>query len=144
LFDIADVYRKLNPRTLSDAVLKYTGKPHDSAHSADGDVKACVDVLHGMFEVHSELIGKNIDSAIEYVSDTFKIVDVSRKLTINDKGQIVFNFGKSKGVPVLDDIGYADWMLRQSWITPNTRYFLEKELGILEQKEKNKPTDLPF
>jgi DNA polymerase-3 subunit epsilon len=38
-------------------------------------------------------------------------VDYARKLMRNDKGEIVFAFGKNRGKRVLDDPGYAEWML---------------------------------
>ena len=42
-------------------------------------------------------------------------VDRAGKLAFNSAGQVVYNFGENKGVPVLTAPSYANWMLKQNF-----------------------------
>lgn len=125
--DLSDIYKKKNPRSLSAAFKDYTGEEHTSAHTASGDIEACIKIFDCMVEVHSD-IGSTIDEIHAFAVDGFKVVDVSRKLSKNDDGEIIFNIGKAKGQLVKDDIGFAEWMLSQNWITLNTAWYIKEEL----------------
>ena len=53
------------------------------------------------------------------------LVDYARKLTYNEKAEIVFNFGKNKGKPVVEDRSYARWMCKEDFPL-DTKKHLEK------------------
>jgi len=56
-------------------------------------------------------------------------VDFAGRMIYNEKGVEVFNFGKYKGIPVLDvlhrDPGYYSWILNSDF-TLNTKAMLTK------------------
>ena len=55
-------------------------------------------------------IGTTLEELHAY-SNSDTIVDYARKLKRNENGEIVYAFGKNRGKPILDDPGYAEWML---------------------------------
>lgn len=109
IIDVYVLYMSLNPRTLEAAVKQYCGRGHDQAHSAHADAKAAFDVLFGMLKHHPELPRAVPDLAA--LTTPEGRVDVAGKLVRNAAGEVCYNFGQHKGVPVVDEPDYAEWML---------------------------------
>ena len=60
------------------------------------------------------------------------------RLTYNEKGEIVFNFGKHKGKRVIDERDYARWMYQQDFPL-DTKKHLEKifkEFDAVQESSK--------
>ena len=131
--DISDIYRLLNPRTLSAAVMHYLGRDHDGAHSAEADTTATFELLQAMIHgpLSQFLAGKAELSSEELfcpagLSDfgdglhhgrvrTIRI-DPLGKLVRNEQGAIVWSFGKYAGNPVAQtDSGFINWVLNKDF-----------------------------
>lgn len=131
MLDVCDIHKFLNPRSLAAAYLQYMGIPLENAHRASADTEATISVFEKQLEAHPEL-GGSVDEAEKVMSQNYKIVDVSRKLTRNDEGQVIYNIGASRGIRVKSEPSFGQWMLKQQWCTPNTAYHLRKELDLPE------------
>ena len=109
LIDVQVIYHRKEERTLAAAYKFYCSKSLEGAHDAEADVRATLEVFREQLERYDD-IGRTIDDLHRY-SNSDMIVDYARKLMRNEKGEIVYAFGKNRGKPVLDDPGYAEWML---------------------------------
>lgn len=116
--DVQKIFFRKEPRTLEAALKFYCGKEHDTAHSALGDVRATYDVLLGQLSRYPDL-ENNVDFLAEYTAQDKKFVDSTGRMIYNDKGEIVFSFGKYEGRRA-DDVlincpGYYDWIMKSDF-----------------------------
>lgn len=113
LIDVQTIYHKLEPRTLSAAYRFYCGKDLEAAHSADADTQATLDVLEAMLDHYPDQLQNDMDSLAEFARFN-RNVDMSGQIILNDDGVEVFNFGKYKGMSVVEvfkrDPSYYKWM----------------------------------
>ena len=109
LVDVQVIYHRKEERTLAAAYKFYCSKNLEGAHDAGADVRATLEVFKKQLERYDD-IGTTLDELHGY-SNSDSIVDYARKLKRNENGEIVYAFGKNRGKPVLDDPGYAEWML---------------------------------
>jgi DNA polymerase-3 subunit epsilon len=109
LVDVQVIYHRKEERTLAAAYKFYCSKTLEGAHDAEADVRATLEVFREQLEKYDD-IGTTLEELHRY-SNSDSIVDYARKLMRNDKGEIVYAFGKNRGKRVLDDPGYAEWML---------------------------------
>jgi DNA polymerase III subunit epsilon len=114
MVDVQHIFYTMEPRTLSAAYKFYCEKELISAHSAEADVSATIDVLLSQIKRYPQL-GNSIESILTIIGEE-KVVDYARRFVFDDKGIEVFNFGKHKGRPVIDVLRaepqYYDWMMR--------------------------------
>jgi DNA polymerase III subunit epsilon len=114
MIDVQHIFYTMEPRTLSAAYKFYCGKDLISAHSAEADVNATIDVLLSQIKRYPQL-GDSLESILAVIGEE-KVVDYARRFVFDDKGVEVFNFGKHKGRPVIDVLRaepqYYDWMMR--------------------------------
>lgn len=126
--DVQVIYHKLEQRTLSAAYQFYCGKNLDDAHTAEADTKATYEVLKAQLDKYHDILENDINFLSQYSSFT-KNVDFAGRIVYNDNGIEVFNFGKYKGMPVVEvlqkDPGYYSWIL-QGDFTLNTKNVLTK------------------
>ncbi len=130
--DVQVIFHKMEQRTLSAAVKFYCGKELEGAHSADADTRATYEVLQAQLDRYPDL-QNDIAWLSEYSSHTNN-VDFAGRIVYNEKGIEVFNFGKYKGMPVVDvlrrDPGYYSWIM-QGDFTLNTKQVLTRiKLGM--------------
>jgi len=111
--DVQVIFFKMEQRTLSAAYQFYCNKNLDNAHSAEADTKATYEILKAQLDYYSEL-----ENDIEQLATFTKqgnSVDFAGRIVYNDAGIEVFNFGKYKGVPVVEALKkeptYFAWML---------------------------------
>ncbi len=109
LIDVQVIYHKKEERTLAAAYRFYCNKSLDDAHDAEADVRATVEVFRRQLDTYTD-IGRTVEE-IHAFCNSDAIVDFGRKLARNQKGEIIYAFGKNRGKPVTDDPGYAEWML---------------------------------
>ena len=125
--DVQVIFHKMEQRTLSAAMKFYCGKELEGAHSADADTHATYEVLQAQLDRYDEL-QNDIVWLSEFSSHTNN-VDFAGRIVRNEQGIEVFNFGKYKGMPVVDvfrrDPGYYSWML-QGDFTLNTKQVLTR------------------
>lgn len=127
ILDAGTLMKRREERTLSAAVQFYCGREHEVAHDAMGDVLATLAVWRAQVERYKL---QNCDRAqLERESNyEEKRVDLVGKIIVGKDGRPTYGFGKSKGIAVIDDIGYAMWMLRADF-TQNTKMHLETILN---------------
>ena len=111
--DVQNIFHKMEKRTLVAAYKFYCNKNLADAHSAEADTRATLEVLQAQVEKYDEL-----DGNVEMLSDFSKrgnAVDFAGHIVENDKGEVVFNFGKNKGKLVVEVLktnpGYYGWMM---------------------------------
>ena len=125
--DVQVIFHKMEQRTLSAAVKFYCGKELEGAHSADADTRATYEVLQAQLDRYPEL-QNDIAWLSEFSSHTNN-VDFAGRIVYNDKGIEVFNFGKYKGIPVVEvlrrDPGYYSWIM-QGDFSLNTKQVLTR------------------
>lgn len=140
IIDSETLFKKKEERTLSAAVRFYCGREHVGAHDALADAVGTRDVLRGQLLRYSDL-EKMTRKELHDFTQFEPRVDLAGKLSRNTKGEIVFNFGKSKGVPVLQDISFAQWMLTKDF-TADTKAVLSSILA--EHRKSQKDEEFPF
>lgn len=124
--DVQNIYHKLERRTLSAAYKFYCNKDLENAHSALADTRATYEVLMAQLDHYPEELQNDMAFLSEFsrMSDN---VDFAGRMVYNEKGEIVFNFGKYKGQKVADilkvDPGYYGWMI-QGDFARNTKQVL--------------------
>ena len=125
--DVQVIFHKMEQRTLSAAVKFYCGKELEGAHSADADTRATYEVLQAQLDRYDEL--QNDVAWLSEFSSHTRNVDFAGRIVYDDKGVEVFNFGKYKGIPVVEvlrrDPGYYSWMM-QGDFSLNTKQVLTR------------------
>lgn len=130
--DVSNIYRKKEARTLSAGYKFYCGKELSGAHDALADTKATYEVFIAQLNKYPEL--RDVDAAAEYCKVDNR-ADLAGKIVMNENGEYIYNFGKSKGKSIKDEPSFAEWMLKQQFITQNTKMVVRRifaELGIPE------------
>lgn len=109
LIDVQTIFHKKEERTLSAAYKLYCDRVHTQAHDAEADVRATYEIFKRQMERYDD-IGTTMDEVHTFCNPK-TVVDYARFFGINESGETVFNFGKHKGKPVLQEVDYARWML---------------------------------
>ncbi len=119
--DVQVIFHKMEQRTLSAAYKFYCDKDLENAHSANADTQATYEVLKAQLDRYPQL--KNDVAALSELIHN-RNVDFAGRIIYNDKNEEVFNFGKYKGVRVVDvlrrDPGYYSWIMSGDF-TLNTK-----------------------
>lgn len=136
--DAFAVWRAMMPRKLLDAVKEfapgYEVKEED-LHDAAVDVSATTmvilgqvarypDVLHSVAE-----ITKLTKRTIQIDGEDMELVDLAGVLARRGDGVVVFTHKRVRGKPVIDDPGYANWLLRNDF-SQNTKVRVMLALGM--------------
>ena len=123
--DVQKIFYKMEPRILVAAYRFYCNEELEGAHDALADVKATRSVLEGQLaryegkkapdsDEESPIISSDVDTLAAFTRNP-KMLDVTQRLKYNESGQIVFNFGKYIGQPVIEvlekDPQYRHWIL---------------------------------
>lgn len=129
--DVQRIFYKMEPRNLKAALRFYCDKEMEDAHDAMADVRATVDVFMGQLKRYEGVDHRDDDGNVtpapiqndvqmlhDFTQDT-KTIDVTNRLKYNEQGEIVFNFGKYTGVPVLkvfdQEPQYGYWILNKEF-----------------------------
>lgn len=124
--DVGNLFKILNPRTLSAAYKHYTGSDLEGAHNADADNDATYQVLVKMLEKHEELPLSVEELSLKSSHDK-TIVDLAGKFKINDQGHYEYTFGKHKGERVgINNSEYLGWMINKGDFHPDTKRWARK------------------
>ncbi len=131
LIDVQRIFYKMEPRTLKAAVKFYCDREFEDAHDALEDVRATIDVLSGQIdkykgvdlkdgdgEVISEPVRPDVQQLHDFTND-IRVLDATQRLRYDEKGQVVFNFGKYTGQSVKEvitrDPNYYQWMMTKDF-----------------------------
>ncbi|MCU0392904.1 MAG: 3'-5' exonuclease, partial [Thermoflexibacter sp.] len=146
--DAQRIYHLMEPRNLSAAYKFYCGKDLEDAHSADADTMATFEVLDAQVALYEKTTLKDksgndyypIQNNMKILHDltASSIVDFAGRMIYNDKGIVVFNFGKYKDQAVLDvlkkDPSYYDWMMKGDFPLNTKQKLTEIKLSQFNQK----------
>lgn len=113
LVDVQKVFHMMEQRTLSAAYKFYCDRVLESAHSAEADALATLEVLEAQVLRYPQL-GNTVESLLKHIGED-RFVDFARRMVF-ENGVEVFNFGKHKGRSVIDVLKaepqYYDWMMK--------------------------------
>ena len=131
ILDAHEIFRRKEQRRLQDALIKYCGKVHDGAHNAQADVRATKDVMEAQLEHYADLGAMSVDDLHSFCNEDE--IDGQKMWRVDLAGHIVqgvdgiprYTARKVKGVAVLDDIGFGQWMLKNSF-PENTKSILRQ------------------
>ncbi|QKZ11954.1 3'-5' exonuclease [Spirosoma sp. KUDC1026] len=141
--DAQRIFHLMEPRNLTAAYKFYCNKELIGAHGAEADTIATFEVLDAQVQRYVGMVTKadsgqdlvfenNIDMLHELTAN--KNVDLAGRIVLNEKGEEVFNFGKHKGLPVLDVLkkepSFYDWMLKGEFPLDTKRRLTEIRLRM--------------
>lgn len=139
--DVAGLWRKMEPRTLSDAVRRFLGKePDENMHDAAIDVDCTASILHGMLTEWTKA-PHDIVELDKLTASTTKIggkelprIDLAGVLVRNERGDAVFSHKTNRGKLLRDDPGYARWILGKDF-SENTKMHVRAELKRVDPQQ---------
>lgn len=148
LIDAQRIFHLMEPRNLSAAYRFYCGEELNNAHSAEADTFATYKVLEAQIqkyegrEVKDEhkstttTISNDMDILHELTAS--KMVDLAGRLGFNEKGDIIFKFGKHINQPVKEvfkkEPTYYDWMMKGDFPLDTKRKITEIKLSDFNKK----------
>jgi DNA polymerase-3 subunit epsilon len=157
--DVQNIFHKKEQRTLSAAYAFYCKGELENAHNAFVDTRATLDVLLKQLEKYDDL-----QNDIDFLADFSKggnlnLVDFAGRLARDEKGNVVYNFGKHKNKSVAnvtkEEPGYYGWFISDSTDFPAyTKMKLKEEMNrikaeipveqksVEKQKKEAGPIDL--
>lgn len=118
LLDVSKVYRELFPNTLSAIFKRLTGNDLEGAHNALEDVRATKIILDIILPKLAESSEQPIETPKDidlFLQKDKKRVDIGGKMYEDSEGVIRWNFSKNKDLPVLSDIGFLGWFMKQDF-----------------------------
>jgi DNA polymerase-3 subunit epsilon len=135
VIDAGNIFKKKEPRTLTAAKLFYCGETMEGAHNALFDTLATVDVLRGQLARYTDLAALDVPALAQF-SKMDQRVDLAGKLVRDAEGDVVYNFGKCKGTKMKHDPSFGEWMLRQTFLTHDTRGHTRTALRAIYDAER--------
>jgi DNA polymerase-3 subunit epsilon len=114
----------------------------ENSHTAEADAEACMEILSAQInkyngEVVTDSLGKKIgeiSNDMEVLSrlSLSNLVDLAGRMTRNDKGEEIFNFGKHRNKKVLailqEEPSYYDWIMNGDFSLDTKRKLTEIKL----------------
>lgn len=142
IIDSQKIFHLMEKRTLSAAYKFYVNKDLENSHSAEADTIASLEVLAAQIERYdgqpvTDSLGKKIgdiknDMEVLGKLTTSDLVDLACRMTLNSKGEEIFNFGKHKGKVVTavlrEEPAYYDWMMNGDFPMDTKRKLTEIKL----------------
>jgi DNA polymerase III subunit epsilon len=148
IVDCQRIFHMMEPRTLSAAYAFYCNKNLEDAHSAEADTLASYEVLKAQIAKYKgkkikdhngkeiEPIQNDMNALHEFSAGKF--VDLAGRMTFNDQGEEVINFGKYKSMRVTDvlkkDPGYYEWIMQGDFPYDTKKKLTEIKLRGLTQR----------
>ena len=148
LVDAQKIFHLMEKRTLAAAYEFYCNKTLEGAHGAEADTRATIEVLQAqvdryldktVLDMKGNELGKIRDdvAALHKVS-VANMVDLAGRMSFNDDGVEVFNFGKHKNKPVSEVLqkepNFYDWMMKGDFPQDTKRRLTEIRLRALKEK----------
>lgn len=113
--DVQNIFHKMEQRTLAAAYQFYCKQTMENAHNALYDTRVTLDVFRAQLKRYEEL-AQSVEGLSEFSRQgNVEWHDFAGRLARNEKGQVMYNFGKHKGKTVEaifdSEPGYYGWML---------------------------------
>ncbi len=116
IIDAFGIFQKKEPRKLEDAVKRYCKRDHAGAHGAAADAEATLDVILAQVVEYEDLGAMDLEALAEYSRHSEqKYADIAGKLYYDAQGDVCYAFGKHKDSRVIDQPGYAEWMISKDF-----------------------------
>jgi DNA polymerase-3 subunit epsilon len=142
IIDAQKIFHLMEKRTLAAAYKFYLNKNMENSHTAEADAEACMEILSAQInkyngEVVTDSLGKKIgeiSNDMEVLSrlSLSNLVDLAGRMTRNDKGEEIFNFGKHRNKKVLailqEEPSYYDWIMNGDFSLDTKRKLTEIKL----------------
>jgi DNA polymerase-3 subunit epsilon len=136
IVDPLKIWRHFEPRKLEDAVKRFVGGKHETAHTAAGDVEATGKVLQGMLKTFgvSQLSWKELQNVMEPGRENW-VGPSSHFKWEND--EVTINFGKNRGKSFYqisqEEADYLAW-LKKSDFPEHIKELIEAVQGKSKQE----------
>ena len=121
IIDIFLWYKKYRSQSLIGAYKEFFNKEFDDTHNALGDSIATHKVFEAMLNLRLG-IGNNVKEWESFNWDRSKMVDLAGKFIRNDKGEIVFNFGSERGIPIHQKHSILNWMVGKNFTSDTMKW----------------------
>lgn len=139
--DVSIFWRKYEPRSLSDAFKRFTGKePPENMHDAGADVRCTCETLSGMINTFVPGFVPSVEDLANETRPTSKIggqelprIDLAGVLVRDANGDAIYTHKKQKGVRLKDDPGYAEWILSKDF-SQNTKLAIRIEFQRIQDE----------
>ncbi len=115
-YDICNIFMRNEGRTLKDAYRFYLGKEMENAHESLADAIATMEIFEAQLERYDSL--PKDPAQLDLFGNYDKVrVDIGGKLTLNEDGDIITNFGgdKVKGKILKNEPGLCNWILEHDF-----------------------------
>lgn len=126
--DAMQIYHTEEKRDLKAAFLFYCDQILIDAHNAKADILATLKIYRAQ-KVRYEAIRDMTTAEIDLHYGGNIRVDLAGTMIINDAGVVVYNIGKDKGKSVVENPGFAHWMIKQDF-TGNTKSIIRSLLHL--------------
>ena len=137
MVDVQNIFHAMEPRNLRAAYRFYCGgEDFENAHSAEADTLATYEVLKAQLDRYQEpdkyreqTLKNDVKALASFVGK--KYVDFSGHLILDDKGEVLINFGKHKGKTARQvyntDPSYYAWIQQGSFTLDTKAQFAKLE-----------------
>lgn len=139
--DVIELWYALEPRNLAGALKRFCNEKADGLHGAKVDVQVTSKVYKSMIELFV-LKDKAFDEVIKTsCPDESKLC--FGKLIRNEQGEIILNFGKrhyGKTIKEIytNDVDYLRWLVKESDVQSDIKFYIINEVRKIKQKMENK------
>lgn len=139
--DVQTIFHKMEQRTLAAAYKFYCQQDLENAHSAKADVTATYEILKAQLDRYNE-VQNDMDFLQEFtLTGKNKKIDFVGRLAVNDKNEVIYNFGKHSGKTLKEvfesEPGYHRWILDNDFPLYTKKIVKEHtDIFILEAREK--------
>lgn len=132
IIDVRNIWTKMEPRTLSDALRRFCGREHGEAHGALADAEASRDILYAQLETYAH-IERGVDAlAVLSRFDDVERVDLAGKLVRDAEGDAVWTIGNVKGKKLRETLDFAQWALGKDF-PANTKLAIRAEMERVQK-----------
>jgi DNA polymerase III subunit epsilon len=142
IVDAQKIFHLMEKRTLSAAYRFYMNQELSDSHTAEADAEASMHVLLAQVAKYdgqdvTDISGKKIGEIKNDMETLSKLVaadmvDLAGRMTRNERGEELFNFGKHKGKKVTavlkEEPAYYDWMMNGDFPQDTKRKLTEIKL----------------
>lgn len=149
IIDTQKIFHLMEKRNLSAAVKFYCGRTLENSHSAEADTEASMDILLAQVaryenQTVTDGLGNTIgtiknDMDALTLATSFEMVDLAGRMVKDKKNNVMFNFGKHRGKPVLEILkaepSYYDWMMQGDFPLDTKRKLTEVKLSVLKMSK---------
>lgn len=147
--DVQTIFHKMEQRTLSAAYRFYCNREMENAHNAQADIQATFEILEAQLDRYPDLQNDVVFLSEFSQTDKSRKIDFVGRLALNEKEEVIYNFGKHAGKTIADvmslEPGYHRWILDNEFPL-YTKFIVKRETDKLiaenrEKKEKRKQDD---